>query len=350
MKVSIIIPIYNVEPYVEDCVRSVISQNYEGQLECVLVDDCGTDGSMEIVQEIVSDYQGNIEFKILHHEYNRGLSAARNTGMDAAEGDYVFFLDSDDWISNDCISLLAEKAQEGVVDIVVGNYQSEGIRPCDLELSMKEGLYHEKGITHTFCDNGVYVMAWNKLFKKEFLMTNKLRFEEGKLHEDEILAFDLSCVDKSFYVIKAITYYYRIREASITMNSNVNRKLESYIGILNSVKNRVGRYKGVKGVYDFYLFWVNRVFGLISRFDLDDSNRDYVQNETIGFLEVIPNIGSLEEKHNRYIYYACHRDQTFSRYMYVTQVSSKRVRGKIMRNLLSLIPAAKGLPNNVEKR
>lgn len=342
MKISVVIPIYNVEPYIEDCVRSVMCQTYVDQLECVLVDDCGTDGSMEIVEQMVGDYYGKVDFKIVYHEHNRGLSAARNTGMEAAEGDYVFFLDSDDWISNDCISLLAEKTQGGVVDIVVGNYQSVGSKSCDLELSLHEGLYHEKAITHTFCDNGVYVMAWNKLFKKEFLINNKLRFEEGKVHEDEIIAFDLSCVDKSFFIVPAVTYYYRIREASITMNSNVNRKLEDYIGILDSVKSRVGRYEKVEGIYDFYLFWVNRIFGLISRFDLDESMRGYIQNATIGFLDVIPNIRCLKEKHNRYIYFACRRDQTYSRFMSVSQIYSRQLRGKIMRNVLSLIPSTRG--------
>ena len=101
-KISIIIPIYNVEPYIEDCLQSVMRQTYRGMMECILVDDCGTDNSMKVAEQLIKIYNGPIDFKVLHHEHNRGLSAARNTGIDAACGDYVYFLDSDDWISDDC--------------------------------------------------------------------------------------------------------------------------------------------------------------------------------------------------------------------------------------------------------
>ena len=89
--VSIIVPIYNVEPYVEACVRSVMSQTYRGSIECIMVDDCGSDGSVQIVEKIIEGYDGSIQFMMLHHNHNRGLSAARNTGLNAASGDYLFF-------------------------------------------------------------------------------------------------------------------------------------------------------------------------------------------------------------------------------------------------------------------
>ena len=171
MKISIIIPIYNVELYITDCLQSVMRQTYTGPLECILVDDCGTDNSILIAEQMIADYKGPIEFRILHHEHNRGLSAARNTGMDASTGDYVYFLDSDDWISDDCIEKLAKPLQQKEVDIVVGNYESVGEPRCVLELSLSEGQYHEKGINKTFCNNGVYVMAWNKLYRKDFMKT-----------------------------------------------------------------------------------------------------------------------------------------------------------------------------------
>lgn len=78
-------------------------QSYNGAMECILVDDCGTDNSMEIAEQLIKAYNGPIDFKVVHHEHNQGLSAARNTGMDASCGEYVYFLDSDDWISDDCI-------------------------------------------------------------------------------------------------------------------------------------------------------------------------------------------------------------------------------------------------------
>ena len=104
MKVSIVIPIYNVSAYIENCLESVRKQIYQ-DLEVILVDDCGTDNSMEIVQEYL-EYHNFVEVKIIHHTHNRGLSAARNTGLEAATGDYVYFLDSDDALMEDCIFIL----------------------------------------------------------------------------------------------------------------------------------------------------------------------------------------------------------------------------------------------------
>ena len=114
-KVSIIIPVYNVELYIAECLQSVMNQTYQGQLECIVVDDCGTDRSMEIVARMIAGYDGPIEFRVLHHEKNMGLSCARNTGIDAVTGDYVFFLDSDDWISYDCIDYLVSLVNKGTM-------------------------------------------------------------------------------------------------------------------------------------------------------------------------------------------------------------------------------------------
>ena len=79
--ISIIIPIYNVEPYIASCLHSVMAQTYTGSIECILVDDCGQDDSIGVAKKVIANYQGPIRFHILHHEHNRGLSAARNTGM-----------------------------------------------------------------------------------------------------------------------------------------------------------------------------------------------------------------------------------------------------------------------------
>lgn len=98
--ISIIIPVYNVAPYIEKCLETVISQSYEN-LEIILVDDCGSDNSMDIVRDFCSSHIGN--FVLLNHERNRGLSVARNTGVKHAKGDYLFFLDSDDELPKDAI-------------------------------------------------------------------------------------------------------------------------------------------------------------------------------------------------------------------------------------------------------
>ena len=109
MLVSIIVPIYNVADYIEKCLLSVLNQTYRN-IEVVLVNDCTPDNSIEVVQIILEGYKADRQIQILHHTINRGLSAARNTGIDAAKGEYIFFLDSDDWISEDCIERMLQLA------------------------------------------------------------------------------------------------------------------------------------------------------------------------------------------------------------------------------------------------
>src|SRR5574344_647377 len=124
--VSIIIPIYNVEKYVAKCINSVISQTYDhSKIECIIVNDCTPDCSMDIVNEIISRYNGDMTFIIHNHNHNQGLSAARNTGIDFATGQYIYFLDSDDYIYPNTIETLLSATENNTIDLVIGNYYKE---------------------------------------------------------------------------------------------------------------------------------------------------------------------------------------------------------------------------------
>ena len=125
MRISIIVPVYNVERYICECFESIAAQTYEGELECIFVDDCGQDDSIALLEQLIASYSGPIQFSILHHEHNRGLSAARNTGIEHATGDYVYFLDSDDCITPDCIEKLSALAKKYKgIDVVQGSTKS----------------------------------------------------------------------------------------------------------------------------------------------------------------------------------------------------------------------------------
>ena len=344
-KVSIIIPVYNVEPYIEDCLQSVMRQTYRGEMECILVDDCGTDNSMEIVQQLVAAYKGPVVFKIVHHDHNRGLSAARNTGIDVSCGEYVFFLDSDDWISDDCIERLRQPLDLEQYDFVVGHYERDG---KDSFVTCPEGEYYKNRLK-TRDNSGIPVSACNKLFRKSFLLDRHLLFEVGKVFEDSIFTFDLACVERKYYIIDSITYYYRRRENSIIMRKNLNMIMD-FVVLFQTIRDRVRweKYKDLDGIYDYYLYWVKRIFYFISRVEKDDTILTYVQKETQGFLDVIPNISYLNNKHDRLLYFFCKKDQTYSRFQYVrqqyTDKYSNRLSGRIMRNLLNLIPSKKVKP------
>lgn len=219
--ISIIIPIYNVESYIEDCLKSVASQTClkQGvQVECILVDDCGTDQSVAICEKFIENYDGSLSFKLLHHDHNRGLSAARNTGMEIAQGEYVFFLDSDDKITPDCLEKMWQYviSSNHKIDMVVGKYQLVGDEQGFSELP-QEGIYNSQDVDfHKWASSQtIYVQAWNKLFRKSFIEENGFLFPEGLNYEDVYWSTVTLCKMKSIAVVSSSTYLYLVRRGSI---------------------------------------------------------------------------------------------------------------------------------------
>lgn len=224
MKISIVIPVYNVEPYIEDCLKSVAAQTYNGDIECIIVNDCTPDNSCVIIERFKKEYNGNIDFKLLHHTKNRGLSAARNTGIDAATGDYIYFLDSDDEITPYCIEILTRSLKEKEYDLVIGNYQIVGSDKEFPQLLLEEGMIdgNEK-IRNQYFKGNWYMMAWNKLCNLDFIRKEKLYFKEGLINEDNLWSFQLACTAQSMYVIKEDTYRYKVRKSSIMSCINTEK-------------------------------------------------------------------------------------------------------------------------------
>ena len=232
--VSIIVPVYNVAPYVEDSIRSVMRQTYDGKMECIVVDDCGTEDSMSIVEKVIEDYNGPITFKILHHTHNRGLSAARNTGMDAATGDYLSFLDSDDELTDDCIERLVEPLNKEWYDMVVGDAsgyekdETDHWRKTDFwELNISDNtLLRGTSILSTFGKKWKW-SAWSKLYRSDFVNSNCIRFKEGLLFEDMLWGFMIASLASSVYLLNHSIYLYKCRMGSITHPINKKIKIES---------------------------------------------------------------------------------------------------------------------------
>lgn len=234
MTISLIIPLYNVEKYIIDCLSSVSCQNLvDGEIECIIVDDCGTDNSVNIVKDFIAGYKGQISFSLLHHDKNKGLSEARNTGLRAAKGDYVYFLDSDDKITSDCIEELVQPLKSFEFDFVFANHEVI----CDwsdmnLTLSIEAGSYNTKeDIINTY-HLGWYATAWNKLVRRDLLIDNNLFFEPGILHEDELWSFKLACVARNMYVLNERTYIYYMRSGSIMSDLKSRRHFDSYTKVL----------------------------------------------------------------------------------------------------------------------
>ncbi len=230
MKISIIIPVYNVAPYVKECIQSVLSQDYK-DLEIIIVDDCSTDESMELVMKMITDNLKTVH--VLKHSCNQGLSAARNTGIRQAIGDYIFFLDSDDYIEPFCISCLAKVAQVYPnADMIYGSSKAVPERKI-LEMivdrtDLKEYYDNRTQIKKKILDSSHFPIAvWNRLIKREWLLKHKLFFKEGIVYEDTHWNFFAAKYAKSIALYKKTTHYYRYNPNGIIMATQIQKSIES---------------------------------------------------------------------------------------------------------------------------
>lgn len=219
--VSINIPVYKVEKYIERCLNSVIKQTYRN-IEIILVDDVSPDKSMEVAQLF---FEKNPSFKVkyIYHEENSGLSVGRNNGIINSEGKYIYMLDSDDYITEDCIEKLVKKAEEKNAEITV----AETI--CYDSTEQKEKLLfpiktNEKTIEGNarifkeFVNGSWPIIAPNKLYRRDFIEKNNLRFVKGLYSQDELWAFHCALVLNKIAFIKDVTYIYFLHGASTIYN------------------------------------------------------------------------------------------------------------------------------------
>ena len=227
--ISIIIPVYNVELYIRDCIESLINQT-SNNFEAIFVDDCGVDKSIEIVKDYI--IQGKLQNAfIIRRDRNGGLSAARNTGMENAHGKYFLFLDSDDYFPNNAIEVFSNVLSKKTYDIVVSGYKKIPQNIICLNGLKKKELSGNE-IAHNYYHNRIHVTAWNKLVRRKFIMNNKLFFEEGIIHEDILWSFLVMSKADTLCCIKEITYNYRERADSIITRKFGEKNITSLLKIL----------------------------------------------------------------------------------------------------------------------
>lgn len=246
IKVSIIVPVYNVAPYIERCWHSIKQQTYKN-LEVIFVDDCGTDDSIRILESLMQN-KGGHDCRIIHHDRNRGLSVARNTGFTASTGDYVYFLDSDDDILSECIELLVEPLSEYEYDFVIGDYNIVGDGGNSPLILPHGPLQSNKAIFEAYLEGKWYVMPWNKLCSRKFLSDNNILFKEGLIHEDVLWTFISACKAQNLYVVKKPLYNYYVRSSSIMTSMSIDKDLGIYLDVFDEIVKFVraeGRERGV---------------------------------------------------------------------------------------------------------
>ncbi len=233
MRFSIIIPVYNVEPYLRECLDSVLNQTF-GDWEAICVNDGSTDGSASILEEYA---EKDSRFKIISQP-NGGLSAARNTGLKAAEGEYVLFLDSDDWLEPQALEVVSKSLSNEDMLCFSGRryFESEGqYHDADrlLERTYASGMdyYNENALLSR---DFAFVCVVLRAYKREFLLSHEHWFKEGIFHEDNLFT-PLACYyAKQVKVINNCLYDYRVRANSITTTGNVKR-LRDLLGTANTL-------------------------------------------------------------------------------------------------------------------
>jgi len=225
--ISIIVPIYNVEDYLVDCLENIVNQTYKN-LEIILVDDGSPDNCGNICDEYAKK---DNRIKVIHKE-NGGLSSARNVGLDIATGEYISFIDSDDFVSKDFIEKLYNLCKKNGAEIAECNFlkfvdkiEKSNINPkieSYSSIEMQKRIYSNEYIRT--------IVVWNKLYKKCIYET--LRFPIGKINEDEFTTYKaFGNTSEKIVITNEVLYYYRYNENSI-MGRKFNEKrldvLEAY--------------------------------------------------------------------------------------------------------------------------
>ena len=215
--ISVIIPVYNVEQYLDECIQSIRCQTYSN-LEIILVDDGSPDNCPAICDELAQQD----ERIIVIHKKNEGVSSARNAGLDKATGEFVAFVDSDDWIAPDMYSklvkILADNPSIGIAASVMWEIEPNGSPSKAWNCVFSESrLFRGRGLTMAFVTETINIFIWNKLFRRRLI--GNLRFLEGSRGEDMRFLFDLSwkmdSQDVSLYELPQPLYYYRHRPGSL---------------------------------------------------------------------------------------------------------------------------------------
>lgn len=290
MKVSVIIPVYNSENYIEECIKSIINQSLDN-IEIIFVNDGTKDKSMDIVEK----YKHKSENIIIINQENRGPGGARNRGLEAATGEYIYFLDSDDYIEPNSMEICYNECKKNNLDILtfdaecfydyshsIVNIYEEYQRDRFKYLGIISGReFYIKSVT-----NNMYkAPVWLNFYSKEFISKNKLAFVEKMLHEDEIYTLKSLLIAKRVKYINKKLYNRRFRNDSI-MTSNMNRN--RIIGDKNVLMYLLDTHKKYNEINDIEIInsldsEINRIFNRII-LHCDQLGEYNLRNEIIKYI------------------------------------------------------------------
>jgi len=216
IRISIILPVYNVAEYLQECLQSIVDQSFDHEIEALLVDDCSTDNSKAICIRYADEYPGL--FKLISHETNRGVSVARNTGLDNARGDYFMFVDPDDALPAGALQNLYSEAIRHDSDIIKGNntiFNEHHETAARYNVSSTSMITGDKVLTTLYQHSRVRGHPWGKLFNRKRL--GHIRFPVGvRMAQDLYYCGEVFNTARSLLLIDKTVYRYRNRDTGST--------------------------------------------------------------------------------------------------------------------------------------
>src|SRR5574344_152418 len=218
--VTIAIPLYNSEKYIERSLESALSQTFQ-DIEILLINDCSTDNSLAIVEAIMKSNDTSIKIRIVNQETNQGVGMARNRAISEALGEYIYFLDSDDVITSNCIELLYETIINNKCNFVVSSYgccyENEYPRINSVVSQYAIINTNDDFFKYTYTKKSLFsIYIWNILFDLNFIKSNNLFFKNYKKGEDHIFFLEMMPFINSCIILSDITYYYILKEQSLS--------------------------------------------------------------------------------------------------------------------------------------
>jgi len=241
-KVSVIIPVYGVEKYIERCARSLFEQTLD-DIEYIFIDDCTLDKSIEILKKVLVDYPLRInQTRIIKMPINTGLPGVRRYGIKLANGEYIIHCDSDDWVGKNTYRVMYEKANKENADVVICDY----ITTNEINKKKNIGLYStnkEQVILNMLFQRNSW-SVWNKLFKKN-IYNNKIIYPQDNMGEDMALVMQLIYYCNRISYVSNVYYYYYQNSLSITNNASPNSVINRFNQACSNVKIVEDFYKNI---------------------------------------------------------------------------------------------------------
>lgn len=260
--VSIIIPIYNALNYIEECLSSVFRQTYP-HIEIIVIDDASTDNSAELVENILK--KSPFPFCLIKQNENRGVSVARNTGINKAEGEYIYLLDADDYIDDHCIECFVSIAKRDMCDMVFARHKdisADGSVISEYK-KLNDTIFDNPFLAHV--QDKLTTMAGNRFVRRDFLLSSGVKFKENTRYEDNIWSFSLAIKAKKVSTTGTVTYYYRMHNDSFTSSSKYDSKKLDYLYYMMQCYEQVSSEIKPSNLYHYHIWYARNILDILEK-------------------------------------------------------------------------------------